>query len=114
MPRKGTLEFDYVSTTRPSKRSMPLNDATFHHMVVSSRLEELIEMMSMEIASVPPEVAWKAVPWKPTVETVDTRYAANEAIGHDDADSVDWDENSVDGVSRRALCERSAVMCVHG
>ena len=49
LPRKGTLEFDYVSTARPSKRSLPLNDATFHHMVVSTRLEELLEMMSMEI-----------------------------------------------------------------
>ena len=100
LPKKGTLEFDYVSTTRPTKRAVPLTDTTFHHMVVSTRLEELIEMMSMEIGSVSPEVAWQATEWQAVVETQDTRYMKDAKEGdaeRDDADSVDWDDNSDDG-----------------
>lgn len=86
-----------MSTARPTKRAVPLTDTTFHHMVVSTRLEELVEMMSMEIGSVAPEVAWQATEWKAVVETQDTRYMKDAKEGEaerDDADSVDWDDNS--------------------
>ena len=95
MPRKGLLEFDYVTTVRPSKRMVPMTDQTFHHMMVSTRLQELMEMVQMEVASVDEAQAWHAVAWKPVVQTEDTRYGGQDK-GHDDGESVDWDADSDD------------------
>lgn len=95
MPKQGTLEFDFASTTRPSKRAVAMDDSTFHHLVMSTRLEELIEMMQMEIDSMPPEKQWQAVEFPDIVGTQDTRYS--DGKGDDGEGSVDWDGESEDG-----------------
>lgn len=102
MPKTGLLEFDYVSTARPSRRVSPMSPGELEHMILATRMEELLEQAAMETESMPEEVRWRAVEWsqqsreaRGDTKKEDDKRGASDAKSADGDSDDEWDLNDM-------------------